>query len=154
MAKTYAEVLNRAWDDIPQPKNLPDGSWLLRLKNVGFFAGDKEKETYDRVTFFVEPREAMDDVRPEDITALGEDYDLSNSDFPVQVTIFRDRDWQKVLKILGFFNVKPEKGESQIDTFKRATGAEAIGYVTTRRYQNKQGIEEEVNDVTGWASVS
>lgn len=151
MTDNYAEILNRSWDEIPEPKLIPTGSWLLRGNNVGYFPA-KEEGKSSRVAFFYTPKEAMDDVSEEELAQLGADYDLADSDVVKQFFINRNKDWDAVRKHLELHGIDT-KGKSQDETFKEFKGSEVIAYVGTRTYVDSSGVTKEQNDPTQFARV-
>lgn len=153
MAEKYSDILNRSWDDIPQPKLLPEGSWLLKVRNVSYFPANEDKNQPERVAFFFAAKEPMDDVDQQELTALGDGYDYAINDVVKQFTIFRPKDWNAVRDLLGLLGVDP-KGASQADTFKEAKNQEVIGYLTIRNYTTKAGESKSDNDVSSFMSAS
>lgn len=147
----YTDILNRSWDDIPVPKLLPVGSWLLRGNNVAMFP-PKEDGQAIRIAFFYQAKEPMDDVSTEELTALGEDYSYSENDLVKQFFINRSKDWDAVRKHLDLHGVSTE-GKSQADTFKEFKGTEVIAYVGTKTFQNAAGETRTDNDPTAFTRV-
>lgn len=151
MSEKYADILNRSWDDIPTAKVLPEGSWLLKARNVSYFPA-KEEGKSARVAFFYTPREAMDDVDKQELEALGADYDLSNNDIVKQFFINRDKDWAAVRKHIELHGVDV-KGLSQAETFKAIEGQEVMAYLGTKQYTNSSGQTVTDNDPTLFSAV-
>ena len=152
MSEKYSDILNRQWDDIPEPALLPDGTYVLKCQNVGFFPAPKpeegEEKKSDRVTFFYGVKEAMDDVRQDDLDALGENYDMANNDVTKNFWINREKDWTQVKRHLALLGVDT-KGKSQPETFKEARGAEVLAFLGTREFTNNAGetiVQNEPRD--------
>lgn len=152
MADNYADILNRSWDEIPEPKVLPNGTWLLRGNNVGYFPA-KEEGKSTRVAFFYTPKEAMDDVDEAELDQLGPDYDLADSDVVKQFFINRSKDWDAVRKHLALHGIDTT-GKSQVETFKEFNGTEVLSYLGTKTYTDSSGKTVEQNDPTQFAAVS
>lgn len=148
----YEDILNRSWDDIPEPKLLPEGSWLLRGKNVAFFPPQEEGKSA-RVAFFYEAVEPMDDVKQESLDALGEDYAYSENDIVKQFFINRNRDWDAVRKHLALHGVDTQ-GKSQADSFKAFKGTEVIAWLGTKTFTTQAGETKTDNDPSNFATLS
>jgi hypothetical protein len=153
MASKYADILSAQWDDLPQPKLLPDGTWLLRGSNASYFPGDEENDKSARVAFFYEVKEPMEDVRQEDLDALGEGYDFANNDIVAQFYINRPKDWAKVREHLEAHGIDPT-GKTQEQTFEEFKGTEVLAHITQNTYVKKAtGQEVTVNTPTLFAKV-
>lgn len=156
----YSDILNRSWDDIPEPKLLPTGSWLLRGNNVALFP-PKEDGQSTRIAFFYQAKEPMDDVSQEELTALGEDYAYSENDIVKQFFINRNKDWDAVRKHLALHGIDTTTtddngntvGKSQADTFKEFKGSEVIAYLGVKEYTNQAGETKRDNDPSSFAKV-
>jgi hypothetical protein len=129
----YAEILQTSWDDIPEPQNLPTGSWKLKLRNVNFIPAKEDKSA--KVLFFY--------------TAKAPDF--ANTDLVAQFFIERDKDWDQVRKHLKVLGVEPE-GSIQ-DTFKKAKGSEVFAYVGERTYKNSQGTLVTTNTLSDFEAI-
>lgn len=151
MNENYADILNRSWDSIPTPKLLPTGSYLLKGKNVAMFP-PKEAGQAIRVAFFYEPREAMDDVSEAELSALGEDYALSENDIVKQFFINRNKDWDAVRRHLALHGIDTE-GKTQKETFDAFKNTEVIAYVGTKTFVNGSGQQVTDNEPTSFAAV-
>lgn len=153
MAEKYSDLLNRSWDDIPQPKLLPEGTWLLKVRNVSYFPKNDEKNQPERVAFFFEAKEPMDDVDGSELTALGKDYDYAINDVVKQFSIFRPKDWNDVRSLLGLMGIE-SKGASQAETFKAAKGHEVFGFLQRSVFTTKAGETKEDNSVASFMAAS
>jgi hypothetical protein len=151
MAEKYSDILNRSWDDIPEPKLLPVGSWLLRGKNVAYFPAAEEGKSA-RVAFFYEAKEPMDDVDAGELRELGDDYAYSENDIVKQFFINRNKDWDAVRKHLALHGIDSE-GKSQAETFKAFGGTEVVSYLSTKTYVRQDGTTVTDNDPTTFAAV-
>lgn len=138
MPEKYSDILNRSWDDIPQPKLLPEGTWLLKLRNVSYFPANEESNQPERVAFFFEAKEPMDDVDAQELSALGDGYNYAINDITKQFSIFRPAAWNDVRKLLALLGVDT-KGKDQATTFKDAKGAEVLGYLRQNTFQTRAG---------------
>lgn len=148
----YAAILERSWDDIPPPKLLPVGSWLLKGKNVAMFP-PKEDGAAIRIAFFYEAREPMDDVSEAELQALGEDYSYAENDVVKQFFINRNKDWDSVRKHLELHGIET-KGQSQKETFDAFKGSEVVAYLSTKTFVNGAGQQITDNDPSNFAAVT
>lgn len=148
----YTDILNRSWDDIPEAKLLPVGTWLLRGNNVGVFP-PKEEGQATRVAFFYQAKEPMDDVREDELAALGEDYSYSENDVVKQFFINRNKDWDSVRKHLELHGID-SKGKTQIETFKEFKGTEVLSFVDTKTFTSNTGETRTENNPTSFTRLS
>lgn len=154
MADKYGDLLKRSWDDLPQPAPyLPEGTWLLKGRNVAYFPADEENDKSERVVLFFEPLEPMDDVKQEELDALGPNYDYANNDVTKQFYINRAKDWVEVRKILNLMGIETE-GQTQEDSFKAFKGAKVLAYLSIKTFQNKRTGERVItNDPVNFAEA-
>lgn len=148
----YTDILNRSWDDIPEAKLLPIGTWLLRGNNVGVFPPKEEGQSV-RVAFFYQAKEPMDDVDEGDLAALGEDYAYSENDVVKQFFINRNKDWDAVRKHLELHGID-SKGKTQIETFKAFKGAEVLAFIDTKTFTSASGETRTENDPKTFTRLS
>lgn len=148
----YNEIVNRSWDDIPEPQLLPQGSWLLRGRNVAIFP-PKEDGAATRVAFFYEAKEPMDDVPQTELDALGADYSYAENDIVKQFFINRNKDWDNVRKHLELHGIST-KGKSQPETFDAFKGTEVVAFLQTKTFVNGAGQQVTDNDPTSFAAVA
>lgn len=146
----YAEIANLSWDNIQEPKVLPLGSYLLKLKNVSF-QPSKDQDKSPVVLFIHQPKEPMDDVKTEELEALGKDYDISENKTFTRIYIEDGSSWDQVRKLLAKHGV--DVSGSVPDSFKKAKGTEVIGFLETRNFQRQDGTQGEANNVTSFSSV-
>lgn len=133
------DILNQAWDELPEEKILPGGDWLLKSKNAAFIKS-KDADKSDKVLFFVtavEPGESVDEER---LAELG-DYDVSISALNAQVYIEKPSDWKKkIVPILEAFGVEME-GKTIGQALKAFKNGRAMGTLTEETYEDKQTHE-------------
>lgn len=151
MTEKYEDILNMNWDNIPEPKLLPVGSWLLRGRNVAVFQPKEEGQSI-RVAFFYEAKEPMEDVNQTELEALGADYSYSENDIVKQFFINRNKDWDNVRKHLALHGVDVN-GQSIAASFKAFKGAEVVAFLTTKTFTGGDGQTRTENDPTGFAQV-
>lgn len=147
----YAEIADLSWDNIQEPKPLPSGTYLLKLKNV-VFQPAKEEGRSPVVMFVHSAKEPMSDVSSEELAALGDGYDISENKLFTRVYIEDGSSWKRVKDILSAHDV--EVTGSIPETFKKAVGAEALGGVTKAVVQRKDKSYVEINNVGDFGKVS
>lgn len=147
----YEDVLKKSWEEIPEPKLLPVGSWLLRGRNAAFLE-PKEEGQNARVLFFYIPKSPMDDVDEGALAALGDDYDYAENDVIHTIWIERNKDWDRVRKHLALHGIEAT-GPIQ-DTLKKFKNSEVFAYLDQRAFETKAGEKREENVPTNFASVT
>lgn len=153
MLSKYADILNQQWDDLPQPKLLPEGTYLLKGTNVSFFPANEEEDKSARVVFFYEVKEPMEDVEASELDKLGVNYDFANNDIAAQFYINRPKDWAKVRAHLEAHGINPE-GKTQEETFEAFKGTEVLAHITQNEYVSKRtGTSVTQNQPTLFAKV-
>lgn len=146
----YADIANLSWDNIQEPKTLPVGSYLLKLKNA-MFQPSKEEGKSPVVLFVHSPKEAMDDVKTDELEALGEEYDISENKIFTRFFIEDGSSWAQVRNLLAKHGL--EVSGDVNESLKKAKGAEVIGYLDQDRFTRKDGTVGTGNKVTEFAPV-
>src|SRR5262245_17512479 len=135
MTRNYDEILNGSWDNVPQDKVLPEGSWLLRGKNATFQKA-KEADKSDRFLFVYQVREPMSDVDAQALQGLG-DFDITSKQVFYTVFIQRPKDWDTLKSHFAKHGV-PTNGSIQ-ESLKGFEGSEVIAYLGTKTFTSKSG---------------
>ena len=146
----YADIADLSWDNIQEPKVLPVGSYLLKLRNA-VFQPAKEADKSPVVMFVHVPKEAMDDVDTSELEALGTEYDIAENKLFTRIYIEDGSSWDQVRKLLSKHGIEA-KGKIE-ETLKAAKGAEVIGYLDQRAFTRKDGSAGMANNVTEFAPV-
>lgn len=146
----YAEIADLSWENIQEPKPVPVGTYLLKLKNA-VFQPSKEEGRSPVVMFVHSPKEAMEDVKAEELEELGSEYDISENKVFTRIYIEDGSSWAAVRNLLAKHGVET-KG-SIPETLKKAKGSEVLGYLVKDRFERKDGTVGENNKVTEWAKV-
>lgn len=146
----YADIADLSWDNIQEPKTLPVGTYLLKLRNVSF-QPSKEEGKSPVVLFVHAPKEAMEDVRSEELEALGSEYDISENKVFTRKYIEDGASWAEVRNLLAKHGV--EVSGSVEESFKKAKGAEVLGYLDQNTFTRKDGTVATGNNVTEFAKV-
>lgn len=147
-ATNYADIANMTWDNIPEPKLLPDGSWLLRGRNAAYIA--KKENLNARVLFFYQAKEPMSDVDQDALAALG-DYDVTENDIVKTFWIEKQSQWNDVKAHLELHGVDV-KGQSIPDSLKAFKGSEVISYLIQKSINTANG-PKVVNEPTTFEAV-
>jgi hypothetical protein len=129
MADNYDDILDRAWDDLPEPVHL-FGDWVLVGKNAAFMKGENGKKS--RQLFFFGVAEPLD-VDPEFLAELGDEYDLGMNQIVHTIYIDNDRDWNDVRRFLRNVGVDTE-GLSVKESLKAFTGTRVAASLGVRTY--------------------
>lgn len=151
MSGDYEDILNRSWDEIPEPEILPVGSYRLKSRGATFMEAKSDSQN-DRVMFIYSAMEPLPDVDADALAALG-DYDISQNRLFYTVWIEGVQDWDKVRKHILKHNLEVVEKETPFETFKRMKGTEVIAWIDQRSYENKSGEMVESNDPTQFARV-
>lgn len=146
----YADILQQSWSEIPEPKVLPVGSYLLKGSNATFQKA-KDETKNPSVLMVFQPKEAMDDVDQAALAELGDNYEVTENSVFHRVYIERKSDWDKVRKILAKMGVSVEG--SLEESFKAFRGAEVIGYLDQNTYTNGEGNVITQNVIKEFAPV-
>lgn len=132
----YADILEMSWEDIPEPKLVPDGSWLFTLKNASY--QPPKGDASPRVMFVYSPKEPMDDVDAGELEKLG-DYDYTENRAFHVLWLETKRDWDNVRKHLTLHGLEPTGNIVEYLKTVRSLGGQVVAYVTTDNFKNKDG---------------
>lgn len=146
----YAEIANLSWDEIQDTKPVPDGTYLLKGNNA-VFQPAKQDDQNPVVMFVHTVKEAMDDVKVEELEALGAEYDLTENKVFTRIFIEDGSSWKKVKDILNKSDI--ETTGKILDDLKKVKGSEVLGFLNTDRFTRRDGTAGENNRVTEWAKV-
>lgn len=155
--QTYESILQRGWDEIPEPQFLPNGSYRLRCNGAKLIA-PKTSDGNARVVFAMEPQEAMDDVDSHALAALGDNYDIADNMIFPTVWLGKNTDFARVRLILSKLGVDTEafKGpQGFANSLKDAKGRECIGYIVLGSFTNKAtGEVRPENQITMFSELN
>ena len=150
MSENYSDILNTQWDDIPEPKVLPDGSYLLKLRNASYQPAKGEGDP--TVMFAYKVVEPMDDVPQDENDKLGNDYDYDLNTIFSRFWISNTADWAKVRKHLEKHGVDVS-GKTPTEALKDARGSEVVAFLQQRSYTNNSGQDVTENQPTNFSEV-
>ncbi len=150
MSGDYEDILNRSWDEIPEPQVLPVGSYRLKSRGATFM--EAKESTSDRVMFIYNAMEPLPDVDADALGALG-DYDISQNRLFFTIWIESYADWDGVRKHIAKHGLEIVPGETPKETFSRMKGSEVIAWLDQRSYENKAGDMVESNDPAQFAKI-
>lgn len=151
----YGDILDTVWDDIPEDKLLPTGSWLLGGRNasyVGPKVNDDGSKTNGKVLFFYVPKEPVEGVDLSEIEDLGPDYDVTENQVVYTSWIEFNRDWDKVRKHLALHGLT-DGTQSIRAALKAFKGTEVIAHVDVRTYKNRNNETVTENAATNFRAV-
>lgn len=147
----YADIANLSWDEIQAPALLPVGSYLLKSRNASY-QPSKEEGKSPTVMFVYQPKEAMEDVKSDELDELGADYDISENKIFHRFYIEDGSSWDVVRKHLEKHGVTVEGGV--LETLKKFKGTEVVAYLDQRSFTNKTtGAVVTQNVATEFAPV-
>jgi hypothetical protein len=149
MSDNYEDLANRSFDEIPEEKILPTGSWLLKARS-GTIQPPKEAGKPETVLLVYTPVEPMDDVDAEEISALhnGSEYDYNMNRIFVRFYLESGRDVRNVREHLAKHGVT--EGKNIKELLKNFRGTQAVAQVGYRQFQNSLGQTIEENTATNF----
>ncbi len=147
----YEDILNRSWDEIPEPQLLPVGSFRLKSRGATLIEA-KDATQNDRVMFIYSAMEPLQDVDADALAEMG-DYDISQNRLFFTVWIESYADWDTVRKHIAKHSLAEVPGETPKETFNRMKGSEVIAWLDQRSFVAKSGDTVETNDPTQFAKV-
>lgn len=152
----YDDILNRTWEDVPEPELLPAGGWLLVGGNVSLIK-PKEDGKSAKILFSYKAKEPVS-VADDLLEELG-DYDFSINDLNYTVYIENASDWDKVRKHLALSGVEIDNKAKIVNeagklSFAKAfRGSEVVADVGQRSYENSEGNTIWQNSLSKFAKV-
>lgn len=147
----YADIANLSWDEIQEPKTLPVGTYLLKARNASYQPA-KEADKNPVVLFVYAPKEPMEDVKSEEIEALGSEYDISENKIFARFYIEDGSSWAQVRRHLEKHGVEVEG--SVLESLKKVKGTEVLAYLEQNSFMDKRTNEVRTgNNPTEFASV-
>lgn len=146
----YSDILTKSWDEIPEPKTLPNGSYRLKGRNASFLPA-KDDNSNPRILFFYSVKEPMDDVDQDALDALGPDYDMEENDVVATFWLQKSKDYANVKAHLKLHGVDVS-GNIQ-DSLKAFKGSEVNAFLTSETFTNAQGQLVEQNKPTAFTAV-
>ncbi len=146
----YADIADLSWDNIQEPKPLPVGTFLLRARNA-VFQPSKDADKSPVVMFVYVPKEAMEDVKADELEALGPDYDIGENKIFVRFYIEDGASWDQVRKHLAKHGI--EAAGKIEDTLKRVKNTEVLAYLEQKTFTRKDGTVGVANNATEFAAV-
>lgn len=137
----YEDLLNKSWDEIPDPQNLPSGQWHVKGTNAALVKPREEGQSLKVLLTFraVRPVNVAEDLLEE----MG-DYDFTANDLQYTQYIEGAADLAKLRKLLAkSFGIEVEggiiDGNGKLSFAKAFRDAEAIAEIGERSYQDSNG---------------
>lgn len=150
MPDDYEDILNRSWDDIPEPQLLPDGNWRLKLRNATY----QEAKSADKspvVLFVYTPVEPLDDVDADRLEELGAEYDFTLNRLFQRFYVENGRDWATVKRHVAKHGVDTT-GRSIKESLEVLKGSTIIGFLAATTYTNAAGEQVRDNEIKNFAA--
>ncbi len=151
MTDSYQDILQRGMDEVPDPKTLPTGTWLLKLLGAPKFTPPKEAGKSGRINFAFQPKEPGDDVDADELEALGSNYDVEGNRIFHSIFVETSADWAAVRRLL--VKLGADAKDNFEDAFKAVKGASIYGDLGYRTYTNNAGEVVEENTVSNFQAV-
>lgn len=152
MSDYVTDVLSTAWEDLPKPKLLPEGSWYVKGRNAAYIP-PKTEDQNGKVVFFYKVVEAMNDVSSVALEALGAEYDLSINDLTYTVYVESTADWQKKVFPHLAKHVGWKPGADVTEGLKNFRNTEVVSYLGLRNWTDKiTGEEHTDNAMSGFTA--
>lgn len=148
----YEDILSKSWDEIPEVQTLPVGSWLLRARNASYQA-PKSADASPAVLFVYTAKEPMEDVDSEELSKLGDNYDISANRIFSRFFVQDAADWDNVRKHLAKHGIDT-KGQSIEESLKQVKGREVIAYLGQRSFTTNAGETKEENTPSNFVPVA
>lgn len=145
----YEEILSRSWDDLPEDKVLPEGSWILRGRNATF--QKSEGKGGDRFLFIYQVQEAMDDVDEKALSSLG-NYDVKDKQVFFTMFVQRPNDWKALRAHLAKHGIDVTGNIQQ--SLQAFPGTDVVAYLGTKTFTTKGGDVVTDNDPTQFSALS
>jgi hypothetical protein len=153
----YDDLLNRTWDDIPEPVLLPGGTWMVAGKTAALVRPKEEGKSL-KILFGLKAKEPVN-VAQEELDELG-DYDITINDLQHTIYIENASDWDKVRKFLAVFGVEIDTkvkivdGNGKLSFAKAFAGAEAVAEIGQRNYQDANNETVWQNNLSKFQAVT
>lgn len=147
---TYEDLADMGWDDIPEPKLLPVGSWRLKARNATYKEGKGDSNPY--FMFVYVPSAPLDDVDADKLIELGADYDVSNNRIFHRMWVETASDFDAVRKHLAKHGIELE-GKSVKETLAAFKGTEVIGAIGIKVFTDRSNEERQENVVEAFAPI-
>lgn len=151
MSQSYDDLMNMSWDEIPDTKVLPVGTWRLRGKSVSYKEA-KDGDSNPYFMFVYTPQEPGEDVDADDLMELGADYVLSNNKVFFRMWVEGPSDMKAVMRHLAKHGIDVESGNIG-DSLKAFKGTEVMAELTQRTFTDNSGDERVENDAQKFAAV-
>ena len=152
MSDSYADILNQAWDEIPEPVVLPVGSWLLKGLNASY-RPPKDEGKNPHILFVYEVKEPLNDVSDAELAELGDNYDFASNRVFYRMWIENANDFNSIKRHLAKHGVDTE-GKTVGDSLKGFSGTEVVAYLTQRQFTTAAGDVVEENSATEFATAA
>lgn len=152
MTDSYEDIADRSWDEIPEEKTLPGGSWLLRGRSASYKPA-KDDNSSPAILFIHTAKEPMDDVDDEELQALGADYDIGQNRIFTRFYLETGRDYKRVRDFLEVHGVEIDPKKSIKETLPAFKGTQAIAVLTSRSFTRNDGTTAEENVASQFTKV-
>lgn len=148
----YDDLLNKSWDEIPEPQLLPGGGWMVEGRNVALVKPKEDGQAL-KVLFSYKAKEPVA-VDEEALAELGEGYDIAMNDLTYTVYVETAADLDKVRKHLAIHGIDVNGGifgeDGKLSFAKAFRGTEVVATIGQRSYENNAGETVWQNTLSGF----
>lgn len=148
MSADFDDIMNASWDELPDVKPLPKGSYLLKGQ-AGKYK-EAGEDTSASVLIIYKVREAMSDVDSAELDDLGPNYDIKANKVFHRFWVEDAGDWEQVkshLRLLGI----PIQGKIT-ETLKQVRGKEVVAFLEQRSFIDRNGQNRTEMNATSFAA--
>lgn len=134
-ASTFETMFQKSRAEIPVPKTLPRGHYVLALRAT-FKRPPREEGKSGQLSFSFEALEPMEDVDPGELEALGENYSIKDNKISADFWLGENnpQDWHRVWEHLAYYGVKSEDFADLDTALKAAVNKRIVAYVSPDTY--------------------
>lgn len=152
---SYEDLLKKSYDELPEEKNLPVGTWRLRGRSAGFMKPNSPDQNA-RCVFFYVPQEPMDNVSPDALSEITEE-DIANAEVTATFWIEKPKHLRAVVDHMEKHGIEVEKGvplgEAIMAGMKKFKGCEVLAHLDIRTFQNRDGGTETENKPSQFTAI-
>ena len=108
--RTFEDLFKMHRDEVPVPKRIPRGNYVVVCRGVSKRA-PKTEDKNGLISFGYEPFEPTDDVDPNELAALGENYSIRDDRAWFDMWIKDGRDLNAVFRHVELHGVDASEGD-------------------------------------------
>lgn len=152
----YDDIIDRAWEDVPEAVVLPDGQWLVKGGNVSLVKPKEEGKSF-RILWNYTAEKPVN-VDRELLTELG-DYDITTNELVYTQYVEKPSDWNKVREHLALHGVEIDPSEKivvngKLSFAKAFRNSEVVATLAYHSFETQAGETVEENKMTKFSAVA